>query len=238
MSTRYPDDPGYRGRGASDPRATAPGRREARGEREDRDREVLRTSRRVTDEPVDTRMSDPMDTRMLDPRMDSRGDLRPSAVPRLDPRPDRGIDSRSRESEPGVVYYTTRGSELVPPREVSVRPPYPRDDDPMPRSRTTLDSVPRDRGDRDIRPKYTEYFCPGDGIEREVIQHEICKYLGQDATCRPGQDSSVRCNGRDLWRDGPLTACYRVEEDTGSMRIDHSQRYAGLCPSSSSLGWS
>lgn len=30
-----------------------------------------------------------------------------------------------------------------------------------------------------------QYFVPGDGISREVIQADICKYLDNDATVRP-----------------------------------------------------
>ncbi|KAH0544642.1 hypothetical protein FGG08_001292 [Glutinoglossum americanum] len=32
-----------------------------------------------------------------------------------------------------------------------------------------------------------QYFIPGDGISREVIQADICRYLGNDALVRPGQ---------------------------------------------------
>lgn len=32
-----------------------------------------------------------------------------------------------------------------------------------------------------------QFFLPGDGIDREVIQADICKYLDNDATVRPGQ---------------------------------------------------
>src|SRR6266566_3790517 len=31
-----------------------------------------------------------------------------------------------------------------------------------------------------------EYFVPGDGIDREVITEDICRYLGNDAVVRPG----------------------------------------------------
>lgn len=31
-----------------------------------------------------------------------------------------------------------------------------------------------------------EYFVPGDGIDREVITADICRYLGNDALVRPG----------------------------------------------------
>lgn len=32
-----------------------------------------------------------------------------------------------------------------------------------------------------------EYFIPGDGILREVIEADICRYLGLDALVRPGR---------------------------------------------------
>jgi hypothetical protein len=40
--------------------------------------------------------------------------------------------------------------------------------------------------DPSTRVYYNEYFCPGDGIGRSVMQREIRKYLGNDATFRPG----------------------------------------------------
>ena len=50
----------------------------------------------------------------------------------------------------------------------------------------------RDR-DRDSRraaqaqARTNEYFVPKDGIDREVITADICRYLGNDALVRPGQ---------------------------------------------------
>ena len=34
--------------------------------------------------------------------------------------------------------------------------------------------------------RQNEYFIPGDGISREVITADICRYLGADALVRPG----------------------------------------------------
>ncbi|KAL8843338.1 MAG: hypothetical protein Q9170_000196 [Blastenia crenularia] len=46
------------------------------------------------------------------------------------------------------------------------------------------------RSERDIysstRAPLNEFFVDGEGIHREVMQREICKYLGQDALSRPG----------------------------------------------------
>ncbi|KAF9895259.1 hypothetical protein FE257_000161 [Aspergillus nanangensis] len=36
------------------------------------------------------------------------------------------------------------------------------------------------------RMRQNEYFVPGDGINRDVIQADICRYLGNDALVRPG----------------------------------------------------
>lgn len=34
--------------------------------------------------------------------------------------------------------------------------------------------------------RFNEYFVPKDGIDREVITADICRYLGNDALVRPG----------------------------------------------------
>ena len=61
--------------------------------------------------------------------------------------------------------------------------------------------------------RQNEYFIPGDGISREVIQADICRYLGNDALVRPGNHSVRR----------PL--CYDLSKETnpypGSPRILH-----------------
>jgi hypothetical protein len=36
------------------------------------------------------------------------------------------------------------------------------------------------------RERQNEYFVPRDGIDREVIQADICRFLGNDALVRPG----------------------------------------------------
>jgi hypothetical protein len=46
----------------------------------------------------------------------------------------------------------------------------------------------RDRGRRaqQASARTNEYFVPKDGIDREVITADICRYLGNDALVRPG----------------------------------------------------
>lgn len=51
--------------------------------------------------------------------------------------------------------------------------------------------------------RQNEYFIPGDGISREVIQADICRYLGNDALVRPGNH-----NVRLLSSFYSLAACH------------------------------
>ena len=47
----------------------------------------------------------------------------------------------------------------------------------------------RDRASRaqpQASARTNEYFVPKDGIDREVITADICRYLGNDALVRPG----------------------------------------------------
>jgi hypothetical protein len=59
-----------------------------------------------------------------------------------------------------------------------------------------------------------EYFIDGEGILREVLQMEICKYLGAEATCRPGE-YNVRARSCSAM---PSTAlmCSRAAQAFGS----------------------
>jgi hypothetical protein len=72
--------------------------------------------------------------------------------------------------------------------------------------------------------KYNEYFVPGGGIDREVIQHEICRYLGNDATVRPYTKDG---------RSGYLVRAYRaltsamlddLKENSARWRKDQDRR--------------
>jgi hypothetical protein len=44
----------------------------------------------------------------------------------------------------------------------------------------------RDRRSAAAAARTNEYFVPKDGIDREVITADICRYLGNDALVRPG----------------------------------------------------
>ncbi|AEO54986.1 hypothetical protein MYCTH_2298271 [Thermothelomyces thermophilus ATCC 42464] len=50
-------------------------------------------------------------------------------------------------------------------------------------------------------PRQNEYFVPRDGIDREVITSDICRYLGNDALVRPGTYESP---------DGRITQGYYI----------------------------
>ncbi len=222
MSSRYPDDREYR---TSESRRTRDrDRAEHPRERVEptRERRIIDDPR--PDRRPDTQMSDAMDVAIdrrgadprldprMDPRIDSRDPTRANTASRIDPRPDRMVDSRSAETAEKYVTDPMTGQVY---RQVPARSAYPtRGDDrdyvepqtsrnrtavepPASRSRIAVDTPMRDdRGRDEPRTTLGEYWCPGEGIEREVLQHEICKFLGQDATCRPGQDSRVchSCN--------------------------------------------
>ncbi len=70
-------------------------------------------------------------------------------------------------------------------------------------------------------PRQNEYFVPRDGIDREVITADICRYLGNDALVRPGTHNQVstlarapqplrRCAVAPL-RPCPFPACTRLD---------------------------
>jgi hypothetical protein len=45
----------------------------------------------------------------------------------------------------------------------------------------------RDRRAQAASARTNEYFVPKDGIDRDVITADICRYLGNDALVRPGK---------------------------------------------------
>lgn len=142
--------------------------------------------------------------------MDARMDLRtePSADPRMfgrgpEPRPDLRPDPRSdlrgdirnepREMRDLRDARDLRGEPLIDPRDP--RFASSRDARDLREIRGSRDLYERDEM-MDIDPplssgRLTTYFLPGDGISREVIQADICRYLGADATCMPYRNREV-----------------------------------------------
>jgi hypothetical protein len=121
---------------------------------------------------------------------------------RLDARDHRRTENR----DPDRMEYIRDGrSELRTTRDTGSRGVYAYTDqndrdDPVPRGytdelrdrhRPPIDLLPERRPEPSLR--YQEYFLPGEGINREVIQLDICRYLGNDATVRPYEHPDVGC---------------------------------------------
>lgn len=120
---------------------------------------------------------------------------------RMEPREQRRLDGRDAER---MDYPRDGRSDLwTTTRDPLSRPVYAYDKmdrDDVPPSRTYVDDARDRRGppidlqsQRREEPssRYQEYFLPGEDINREVIQYDICRYLGNDATVRPVQYSDV-----------------------------------------------
>jgi hypothetical protein len=125
-----------------------------------------------------------------------------------DPRErlDRRDHRRTETQDPDRMDYTREG-RLDPPmnRDPTSRMVYPYTD-PNDRDDPPSRGYMHDAQDRyrqqpiDLQPerreepsRYQEYFLPGESINREVIQYDICRYLGNDATVRPYTHPDVGC---------------------------------------------
>lgn len=176
-------------------------RRQREPDVDDRDRE--RRDPHVRREPVASDVRERVTPQRLDMETQRRSAREPdilrgaeqrlaanSGVPRQqDVRMTRNVPlSADRDDE---MMYDVPRTQYPPAREPQVRRAYEGEFDEMPpQIRPVIDPsrVSRD----EPRPNYNEYFLPGEGIDREVIQSEICRYLGQDATCKPGTHGDVR----------------------------------------------
>ena len=154
------------------------------------------------------RYDDTYDRDMRDPRpsREPRGavDFRDS---RIDPR-DRP-DSRDPRTDLRSPRNDPRDIRPDPRDHRDMREPQPRGYDrdmEEPRTlrhRPLRDSPPRNgyderRPERLVDPvreqrssSYSNYFLPWDGINREVISTDICRYLGQDALVKPYTHTDV-----------------------------------------------
>lgn len=137
-------------------------------ERGGRDPRDLRD--RDSREPQESREQRRIDPRDLD-RMDTRDPAR------IDPRTTRDAAART------MYSYADPGREDAPTGRYM--------DEPRDRQRNPIDLQPADRRREETVSRYQEYFVPGQGINREVIQTDICRYLGNDATVRPYQHADV-----------------------------------------------
>lgn len=117
----------------------------------------------------------------------------------LDPR--ERIDPREHRQDPDRMDFTRDDhSNLRPARDSGARPLYyDQNDRDDPSSRGYVDERNRHRPPIDLQTerreepssRYQQYFLPGEDINREVIQYDICRYLGNDATVRPYTYSDV-----------------------------------------------
>ena len=174
--------------------------REVRGVRRERDGRDVREREAVREAPRARREIEVEPQRLGARTMDADIMGREPAmrianagVPRQDPRAVRNVpaprDPRDRDDE--MMYEAPRAAQYAPVREQpgARRTPYEGEfDDIPPAVRPVIDPG---RSRDEPRPSYNEYFLPGEGIDREVIQSEICRYLGQDATCKPGAHTDV-----------------------------------------------
>lgn len=185
MPTRYVDDPDY-------------GRADPRGVRRDREGNAIRDTRdrdsrgeRVRPMEIERPRSDirPIDAMDMMPGDGRRAN---TAAPRVDPRTARAPIQNPRDRDDDAMDFQT---PRMPNTSYDRIPQYrntPTEDDfrdLAPQARPIIDPG---RSRDESRPQYNEYFLPGEGIDREVIQSEICRYLGQDATCKPGSHTDVR----------------------------------------------
>lgn len=190
MPTRYADEAEY-GREARRIRTERDGR-DTRDSREQlREREVRPAERRMEVEPRQPmRMPEPELLRTEQRAANSGAPLRQDtrAVRTVPPPRDRDQDR-----DQDMDMYDVRSTQYPPPPVRGAgearRIPYEGEFDEIPaRIRPVIDPG---RTRDEPRPNYNEYFLPGEGIDREVIQSEICRYLGQDATCKPGTHNDV-----------------------------------------------
>jgi hypothetical protein len=156
---------------------------------------------------------DVRDRRSRDPRdMRREPEFRERFEPREQSRP------YSRESD-YLEYSRDSRSDLQTVRDPPSRSAYAYPDK-MQRDDVPSRSYPDDRRERhrspiDLQPQrreevslYKEYFLPAEDINREVIQHDICRYLGNEATVRPYQHSDGR--------QGYLIRAYRALTTVGA----------------------
>jgi hypothetical protein len=149
------------------------------------------------------------DTRDMQRELDSRERMEPREQCRLDDRESDRMDySRDARSD----SRTTRDppSRSVYPYSIQVErddvPPRPYVDDARERHGPLID--PQSQIGEGAFSRYKEYFLPGEDINREVIQYDIHRYLGNDATVRPYQHPDGR--------QGYLIKAYRALTTVGA----------------------
>lgn len=104
-----------------------------------------------------------------------------------------------------------RDQRRRPTDRIDREEPRPSRDDP--RAARDDPRGARDDGRGPRIPGLGEYFLPGDGIDRQVLQVELCKFLGSEAIARP-HEHNVRQPYRLPLNLFPLRLTYfRVRRD-------------------------
>lgn len=161
-----------RDREIRDPRESRDVRDRDRGSRMEVDNRALRGDIRMSGDPLD--------------RISEARDQRANTTARIENRGGRTV----RGQQDDEMMYDIRGGQTYG-QTTRREPSYDEDFSDIPAPvRPVIDPGPR--LEKVPRPSYNEYFLPGEGIDREVIQSEICRFLGQDATCKPGLHTDVR----------------------------------------------
>jgi hypothetical protein len=153
-----------------------------------------------------------------DRRRDPR-DIQRDPEPR--DRDHRRVAGRDQDS---MDYSRDAYADLRTTRDPTSRPAYSygdQNDRDDPSSRAGYLGDPRDRYRQPINLQsgrreepsspLNDYFLPGEDINREVIQYDICRYLGNDATVRP----YIHRDGRR----GYLITAYRALTTVSTVQI-------------------
>jgi hypothetical protein len=172
--------------------------REMRGGRGRDTRELQREQERL--DRRDHRQTEARDPDRMDYTRDGRADLR-----------------TTRDSTRTVYSYADQNDrDDLPPRGYM--------EDAQDRyNRQPIELQPERREEPSAR--YQDYFLPGEGINREVIQYDICRYLGNDATVRPCTHPDVGC--RLSTGPNPMLKLIitRAVKDSSSRLIEHPRPY-------------
>jgi hypothetical protein len=136
--------------------------------------------------PREQRRPDDRELDRMDYPRDGRSDLRMT---------------RSPPSRSAYPYSNQMERDDVPSRAYM--------DDARERHRLPIDLQSRRREEAS---RFQEYFLPGEDINREVIQYDITRYLGNDATVRPYQHPDGR--------QGYLIKAYRAPTSVGHIMRD------------------
>jgi hypothetical protein len=119
----------------------------------------------------------------LPPKMPQKSSLSSNAEPKTERRT-KTTGSAKKSEQPDTSKSTSR---VIGPEQHESSPD---NDNYGPEINPTSDyrsrNLQEQRRRRAATQRTNEYFVPQDGIDREIITADICRYLGNDALVRPG----------------------------------------------------